>query len=304
MRDNWNHPSVAIWDASNETHWSFLRQKLVPSVRGLDLSNRPWENGYEQPAAPGDPYEDHPYLFISYLFGKPPYFQLADLEKRVRPKLQDWQAHHAAIINEYDWLWLHRDGTPTELTRKVYDSVLGPAATPAQRRAFHAYALAGITEYWRARREYAGVLYLAYLDGDLPHAFTCDNFRDVAHLQLDPDFEDYLAQAFKPLGVCLEFWQASLPAAIKRTYRVTLINDTHQTAAGRLTLAWEPGQNGAAETRFTVPPGGTAVCDLELPAPAGPGEHVLTARAFWDDKPWSPVLSRRKVTIKATNVGP
>ena len=24
MRDNWNHPSVALWDASNETHWDFL----------------------------------------------------------------------------------------------------------------------------------------------------------------------------------------------------------------------------------------------------------------------------------------
>ena len=66
MRDNWNHPSVVIWDASNETHWDFLRKKLVPAVRGLDLSNRPWENGYEQPDAPGDPYEDHPYRF-SYL---------------------------------------------------------------------------------------------------------------------------------------------------------------------------------------------------------------------------------------------
>ena len=46
MRDNWNHPSVAIWDASNETHWAFLKDKVIPAVRGLDISNRPWENGY------------------------------------------------------------------------------------------------------------------------------------------------------------------------------------------------------------------------------------------------------------------
>jgi hypothetical protein len=38
VRDNWNHPSVALWDASNETHWGFLGDKVIPAVRGLDLS--------------------------------------------------------------------------------------------------------------------------------------------------------------------------------------------------------------------------------------------------------------------------
>jgi beta-galactosidase len=284
-----------------------LRQKLVPAVRGLDLSGRPWENGYEQPTAPGDPYEDHPYRFSNYLFGKPPYFQMSDLEKPAPAKHEDWQARHAAIINEYDWLWLHRDGTPTELTKKLYDSVLGPNATPEQRRAFYAYSLAGLTEYWRVRRQHAGVLYLAYLDGDLPHAFTCDNFRDVVHLQLDPDFEDYMVQAFKPLGVYLDFWQPSLPSATKRTYRVQLVNDTHETATGRLSLAWELEQGGLpvqAETRFTIAPVGTAVCELELATPSRAGHHLLVARAFWDGKPWSPTISRRKVWIEAANARP
>ena len=36
---------------------------IIPAVRGLDLSNRPWENGYNLPAGPDDPVEDHPYLF-------------------------------------------------------------------------------------------------------------------------------------------------------------------------------------------------------------------------------------------------
>ena len=307
IRDSWNHPSVVLWDASNETHWGFLRQRLIPAVRGLDLSGRPWENGYEQLAAPGDPYEEHPYSFSSYLFGKPPYFQMSDLEKPARGKLEEWQARHAAIINEYDWLWLHRDGTPTELTKKVYDSVLGPAATPKQRRAFYAYCLAGLTEYWRVQRQHAGVLYLAYLDGDLPHSFTCDNFRDVAHLQLDPDFEDHMEQAFKPLGAYLDFWQQSLPSTTRRNYRVKLVNDTQETATGRLSLAWQLEQGGLlvqAETGFTVSPVGTAVRVLELAAPSTPGEYMLVARAFWDGKPWSPTISRRKVRIEATNAGP
>ena len=70
-----------------------------------------------------------------------------------------------------------------------------------------------MTEYWRAYRNYAGVMYLAYLDGDVPQAVTCDNFRDVEPLVLDPYFADYVGDAFKPLGIYLNFWQPELPPA-------------------------------------------------------------------------------------------
>ena len=41
MRDNWNHPSVAIWDANNETCDALFAEKIIPAVRGLDLSGPP-----------------------------------------------------------------------------------------------------------------------------------------------------------------------------------------------------------------------------------------------------------------------
>lgn len=305
MRDNWNHASLVLWDASNETHWDFLSKRLVPAVRGFDLSGRAWENGYEPPAAPGDPYEVHPYKFINYVFGKPPYFQMTDLEKPIHAKTPDWYARHAAIINEYDWLWLHRDGTPTALTKKVFDSLLGANATPDQRREFLAYNLAGLTEYWRAQRQHAGVLYLAYLDGDLPNAFTCDNFRDVGRLELDPRFEHYVQHAFKPLGVYVDFWQPRLSAGTKRTYRVVLVNDTQETAKGRLQLTWTPEQGGPAaeqvETALDVPPAGQVAYQLELTAPSREGRYLLCATATCDGRPWGPTLSRRKVALTAGN---
>jgi len=31
---------------------------------------------------------------------------------------------HALILNEYGWLWLNRDGTATELTKKLYPALL------------------------------------------------------------------------------------------------------------------------------------------------------------------------------------
>lgn len=304
MRDNWNHPSVALWDASNETHWNFLRDKLVPAVRGLDLSGRPWENGYMEPGAPDDPYETHPYKFINHWYGKkPPFFQMPDLEQPQKPPI-GWQAEHAAIINEYDWLWLHRDGTPTHLTQKVFDHLLGPDATAPQRFALNGYLLGGLTEFWRAQRQHAGVLYLAYLDGDLPHVFTCDNFLNVAALKLEPHFEDYMREAFKPLGVYIDFWQPTLPAGARRAYRVMLVNDTQAPLRGRLTLAWQPMRGGRAilqtEQSFEVPAVGRSVCNLELTAPPREGQHLLTARASCDGQRWSPTLARRQVTITQT----
>ena len=53
MRDNWNHPSVAVWDANNETKDAVFGDRIIPAVRPLDLSNRPWENSYNPPVGPG-----------------------------------------------------------------------------------------------------------------------------------------------------------------------------------------------------------------------------------------------------------
>ena len=301
VRDNWNHPSVVLWDASNETHWSFLGDKVIPAVRGLDLSSRPWENGYNGPAAPGDPYEVHPYKFIDHHFGKGPhFFEMADLEKTDEKKPQ-WPGH-AAIINEYDWLWLHRDGTPTVLTRKVYDHILGSNATAEQRFATSAYLLAGLTEYWRAFRKHAGVLYLAYLDGEGPHIYTCDNFRDVRTLEFQPHFEDYMVEAFKPLGVYIHFWQPTLEGGAKRTFRIMMVNDTGQRMTGKLKVTLEPSSGGkqvaGAETKFDMAPLGQANYDVELAIPEVQGEFLLKAAAD-SGKPASPTVSRRKVTLVA-----
>lgn len=306
MRDNWNHPSVALWDASNETHWAFLKDKLIPAVRGLDLSQRPWENGYNLPQGPDDPYEWHPYQFADHWGGKPPCFDMCKLEKMsgANPSKEVGRCEHASIINEYDWLWLHRDGTPTTLARKVYEHLLGPAATPDERREACAYWLAGLTEFWRASREHAGVLYLAYLDADLPHCFTCDNFADVRRPQLEAHFADYMSEAFKPLGLYVNFWQSTLPASGERSYRITIINDGYEPARGRLELSWQSARGGPAiaaqqpqDIEFAIPALGKTVVNPTLATPAAHGRYVLTVKASCPGKSWSPTVSRRHVVV-------
>jgi beta-galactosidase len=275
VRDNWNHPSLVLWDASNETHWSYLGDTVIPAVRTLDLSNRPWENGYNGPQGPNDPYEIHPYKFVDYFFHRNPHlFEMIDLEKpeeAMPVRFHEWPGH-ASIINEYGWLWLHRDGRPTVLTKPVYEHLLPDGA----------------------------VLYLAYLDGEGPHMYTSDNFRDVRTLALQPDFEDYVKEAFKPLGVYINFWQPKLDAGVKHTFRVMLVNDTPQAINGKLSLTLQPSAGGAAvanaETALAIPALGQANYDVELAVPNLQGEFLLQASAN-PDSGEGPTLSRRKVMV-------
>lgn len=312
MQDNWNHPSVAIWDASNETAWSFLGDKAIPAVRGLDLSNRPWENSFNPPQGADDPREDHPYLFINHWYEKlsgvkRELFKMQDLEgmaggSTYRSGLRDANGH-AWIINEYDWLWLHRDGTPTALTGCVFKNLglMSPEVTAQKRFEESAYFLGGLTEFWRAYRNYAAVMYLAYLDGDLPNCFTCDNFSDVQKLEIEPHFVDYMSEAFKPLGVYINFWQPKLSAGNQRKYNVMLVNDENQFANGKLELSWvtEDGSKEipAATRNYEVAPLGQTTYEFELAAPAVPGFYILKGKASWEGKPWSPTIVRRKVQI-------
>jgi beta-galactosidase len=298
MRDNWNHPSVAIWDSCNETNADVLGDTIIPAVRGLDRSNRPWENGYNLPQGPDDPIEDHPYLFSRYVFGEKKPFRMEELEKMfgTRSKNAAYPSSHALILNEYDWLWLNRDGTSTELTKPVYDDIMKKGATAEERFATNAYLLAGLTEYWRAWRNYAAVLHFVYLTCSYPGVYTADHFRNVETLELEPNFADYMKEAFRPLGVYINFWQPSLAAGTKRSYAIMMINDEGTPAAGKLTLGFDGGAK--KETRFVLPAYGQQTYQLELEAPATPGDYLLKATAQNESKPgMAPTLCRRRVAI-------
>ncbi len=306
MRDHWNHPSVAIWDACNETYADILRDKVMAAVRRLDLSNRPWDNGYTLPADPNDPVEDHPYLFIQWqrpTWKRPERkaFEIPDLETMVGEKT-NWNAphptSHATIINEYGWLWLRRDGQPTTLTDKVYERLVGADATPEQRFETGMYYLAGLTEFWRAHRNFAGVQHFVYLTCSYPGVKTSDNFRDIATLELEPHFADYVGEAFRPVGVYINFWQPSLEAGSAREYAVMVVNDEAEPREGTLTLSFENGGKAAArvETVFRLPAFGQHTWPLRLETPKQPGRYLLKAVASYGSG--APTISRRKVEVK------
>ncbi len=283
MRDNWNHPSVAVWDANNETKDDVFGAKIIPAVRHLDLSDRPWENSYNKPAGPNDPVEDHPYLMQSGYMGKLT-FSMTNLETMVgAPRKGGLPSDtNPPLINEYGWLWLNRDGSPTLLTENVYAQLMGTNVTARERLDMYSYLLGAKTEFWRAHRQYAGIIHFVYLTCSYPGVYTADHFADVTKLELDPAFADYLGEAFKPLGVYINFFQPTLAAGKTREFTVMLVNDKAEPKTGEVTLSLET-KSGKVPARsrkpFTLSAGGAETLKMSLDIPRNSGDCVIKAVA-------------------------
>jgi len=230
MHERWNHPCVVLWDAQNESVTEETG-KAIRAVRGLDLSNRPWDNGYGEAQSPGDSFESHPYLFSN------PNFKLSGLARVSgvpKGNARTNTGNNPIIINEYDWLWLNRDGSPTTLSRKVFANLLGPEATPAQRRLLAARYLAALTEFWRAHRACAGVLHFCGLGYSRTNGQTCDNFIDLEKLRFEPQFQHYMADAFAPVGLMIDEWRSRLPGGQQVDVPVVAVNDLYQDWKGKV----------------------------------------------------------------------
>jgi beta-galactosidase len=287
MRERWNHPCVVIWDAQNESITPETG-KALQAVRGLDLSQRPWENGWAAPQSATDCVEAHPYLFIKAWQNQPP-FRLKDLAGVSGvPQLRKAQRARDVpiIINEYGWLWLDRSGRPTCLTEKVYEALLGPQSTVDQRRVLYARYLAALTEFWRCHRQCAGVLHFCGLGysraGDKPRpegGATSDHFLDLETLSFEPHFEQYVRDAFSPVGLMLDFWEEEQSCGQTRPLRVFVINDLYEDWRGTVTL--KTMQAGRCVRAKSVPCSvaslGKEVLPITDTVPDQPGDYTLIA---------------------------
>jgi len=306
MRERWNHPCVVIWDAQNESGTPETG-KALSAVRQLDLSNRPWENGWAEPQALSDCVESHPYMHIRGWWPKGKPFKMSEIAGMSgKPKLnKDQQALDVPIIiNEYGWLWLTRDGQPTCLTTNVYVHAVGPKSTVQERREFYARALAAKTEFWRAHRECAGVLHFCGLGydrpGDKPRpegGATSDHWLDVKKLQFEPLFEKYMKDAFAPTGLMLDFWAEEVPAGEKRDVTVIVINDLYGPWHGEVRFRVLHGTKVLSEQ---TQPCAVAVLGekrLMFPftAPEAPGHYTLEATLVKRKAP--PVSSLRDFKV-------
>lgn len=306
MRERWNHPCVVIWDAQNESYSPELG-KAIASVRQLDLSNRPWENGYEGAPCLTDCVESHPYLFDrDWENADKRGFRLQDLATTGHtPRLTEKQQTNSVpiIINEYDWLWLNRDGKPTSLTNAVYARLLGPNTTVAERRRLHARYVAALTEFWRSHRQAAGVLHFCGLgysrDGSKPWpegGATCDDFVDVRNLVFEPLFEQYVRDAFAPVALMIDAWQDAYSPG-KHEIPIIVINDLYETRQGTIRLRLL--QNGRIVSEnvvaVEVKPLGNVKKTVGISIPDTPADYQLEATLLAPSAP--PVRSVRDFKV-------
>lgn len=293
MRERWNHPCVVIWDAQNETANDRVTAAALRQVRDLDLSQRPWDNGWGTPQQPGDISEGHPYR------SSRPGFRLANFARETG--VPDNGPRHGAgppyLINEYGWLWINRDGTLPTLTVEVYKRLLGENAFVEERRRYYARTLAAKTEFWRVRRQCAGVLHFCGLGYSRPDGQTSDNFTDVKTLEFEPYFFQYVRDAFAPVGVVIDFWEDRVAKGATANIPVRVVNDLDVEWSGPIVLRLTRDGRTIAEQKKQVRAAGQEVAsaDFEVSFPADETALCLTAEI--QDSQGRPIRSLRDLHV-------
>lgn len=302
MRERWNHPCVIIWDAQNETQDDAVTRGAIGRVRELDLSRRPWDNGWGLPYAPGDITEYHPYPTGGWGRRGEPF----SLRRFARDPLLPWNGPRKGdpvpprIVNEYGWMWLNRDGTPTTLTAVGYNKTFGPDAHPDVRREFQNRTVAAETEFWRMRRRCAGVLHFCALGYSRPDGQTSDHFLDVANLIYEPHFLRYVVDAFAPVGLCVDFWDGEARPGTELAVPVQVTNDLETEWSGTMTLRLERQGRTIWEGRQPMRAAALGVARhvFNVPLPKEEGIVVLMAEIPRDQG--RPVRSLRDIRLVGT----
>lgn len=311
MRERWNHPSVVIWDAQNELVTTETGPALH-AVRNLDLSDRPWENGWSIPDRPTDAVEAHPYAFSKYQRGgvQPPEgYKKEIFSKPARP----WNDANTAlgkyppiymnamIINEYGWLWLNRDGSPTTLTDILYNVLWnGKDLTAQERLEIYARHLAMLTEYWRAHRQVAGVLHfcgLGYSRPTPPRGETSDHWVDINNLVYEPTYYKYVKPAFSPVGLMVDTWEKSYTPGATYQIPVYVINDLGEDMEKKVQVRLLSDGNVVQEYEQIVQlkPFEVAVTSFDIVLPKTPGMYYLKGELEYDNEK---VFSLRDIPVK------
>jgi len=287
---------------------------LIPELKKLDPT-RIWDSGFQTTADLGaldDMDEPHPYVDIALDENYPAF---RDKNPYSLGKLNDpagnWRAEFRAgtvpqLVNEYGWMWLWRDGTPSKLTVKNYDYYLGPTATNAQRQRLQAYWLQLQTEWLRAERSLAGVLHFCYLTNN--YGFTGDDFTGpIADLRPAPIF-DWFRHCFAPTAVFIDltderYMKHVPPHAPESTLSFDLIgvNDPGVPATGQVVLRLldSRGKEVLRQTKAVqMPPYGSQTLPVSVKLPTKADGYLLLAEYTpAGAAKVAPVLSRRYIRV-------
>jgi beta-galactosidase len=196
-----SHPSIAIWDGINENWDDYIGNKLIPELKVVDPT-RIWDAGYMTPLQMNNDEMDEPHTYqgfrITDELKKNPY-PLGNLNYKPVKISKIEEAGVPQLVNEYGWIWLWRNGTPSKLTIPVYNYYLSENSTVTERRNFQAYWLELETEWLRSNRSIAGVLAFTLLTNN--YGYTGDWFTgNIKDLTPSPALQ-WFKESFAPANV-------------------------------------------------------------------------------------------------------
>ncbi|MBP1654064.1 MAG: glycoside hydrolase family 2, candidate beta-glycosidase [Bacteroidetes bacterium] len=251
LEDNWNHPSIILWDPMNESHDEFVAGELVSEMKELDPT-RAWEMR--------DFVDEHPYI---YSLGP----VLTDTRFGFSRLLQDIEQSAApSVVNEFLWWWLDPDNNPTLLTRDVLERWMGPEPDRDQIIAHQSFLAREQIELFRRMKVDAiqPFVYLSNGQGPTGHWFL----GDVRDLVPKPVLAA-IGEAFSPFGVSVELWDRHFFPGERRHVRIFVFNDRDRPETG--VLRWGIADVDGA---WVGPEGGSAPAELHVVEPPGVSESL------------------------------
>jgi len=257
-----NHPSIAIWDAINENWDNYIGNTLIPELKKLDPT-RVWDAGYMTGDQMGQDEMDEPHPYQGVVNWIQPganrdIYPLGNLDFNPIINQNMNNSSSAQLVNEYGWIWLWRNGSPSKLTVEVFEHYLGKNSTPEQNWELQAYWMQLETEWLRSNPNTAGVLAFCHLTNN--YGYTGDWFLDpIKDLKPTPTL-DWFQHAFAPVATFINltderYVRMKKPHQTGSTLLFNLvgINNLNKTASGsvRVKLHNDIGQI-EKEQQFSV----------------------------------------------------
>jgi beta-galactosidase len=303
-----SHPSIVIWDAINENQDDFIGNILIPELKKLDPT-RIWDAGYmtgEQIA--GDEMDEpHPYQGPWNQdikeFEKNPY-PLGNLDYKPEIIKNIEKSVAVQLVNEYGWIWLWRNGSPSKLTVGVYDYYLGPMSTSSQNRELQAYWLQAETEWLRSNTSIAGVLAFCYLANN--YGYTGDWFiNDISNLEPSPALK-WFRHCFAPAAIFInmtderytKFIKPHKPGSVLNLNLAGINNNADSVTGGGTIRLLDSNGLSVTSTKFKVllKPQAKTEINEKLILPSKTGGYLLVAE-FTPSGTKQKIVSRRFIRV-------
>jgi beta-galactosidase len=302
-----NHPSIAIWDAINENTDNYIGNTLIPELKKLDPT-RIWDAGYMTGDQMGEDEMDEPHPYQGVISWIQPganrdIYPLGNLDFKpgILRNIQD--ASSVQLVNEYGWIWLWRNGTPSKLTVDTYAYYLGKNSTPEQNWELQAYWMQLETEWLRSEPSIAGVLAFCYLANN--YGYTGDWFSgNIKDLKPTPTL-DWMQHAFAPAATFINLTDERFIRIMEPhqpgsnlLFNLVGVNNLASPVSGIVKLK-VIDQNGKNTSEQTIPVKLQSWLRTDIPVsltlPSQTGGYVMIAE--FTPENGSTVISRRFIKV-------